>query len=642
MSGRTKSLVLAGALLGGLYYISRQHYLLFHSLAEMFSIAIACAIFIIGWNSRQYLANSYLLLLGIAYLFVAGIDLLHTLAYRGMGVFAESGTNRPTQLWIAARFLESLSLVLAPALLHRKVRARWVVAGYTVVTAGLVLSIFGWDIFPACFVEGRGLTPFKVASEYAICLIVLVALALLWRCRAAFEPAVVYYLAGSMVLTIASELAFTLYHDAYGIANLVGHYLKIISFYLVYRAIVETGFTRPYALLFRDLKDSEQRYRALFTHMINGVARHRLILDAAGQPSDSTFLEVNDAFARMLGLAPSALVGKRVTEVIPGLAAEPPEWIERLGQVVLTGKSARFERYATGLRKWYSVIAYCPEPGCFVTVLEDITQRKCAEAALQEAQQALLRTNEVLEQKVRERTAELQETVSDLEQFSYSIVHDMRAPLRSMNAFSNLVLEDCTGKLDPENVDYLKRIASAARRLDNLIQDVLTYSKVARTEAEASDVNLDHLIDEIVRGYPCFHSDQARIEIVQPLLPVRGNPALLTLCISNLLGNAIKFVAPGTRPEVRISTEANDNGTVKLAVRDNGIGIDPRHLNRIWRIFERLHHPHEYPGTGIGLSVVKRAAERMNGKVGADSQPGAGSTFWLELPSDLGQPGPTP
>jgi signal transduction histidine kinase len=135
-----------------------------------------------------------------------------------------------------------------------------------------------------------------------------------------------------------------------------------------------------------------------------------------------------------------------------------------------------------------------------------------------------------------------------------------------------------------------------------------------------------------VHVYPMLETDQVRLEIVHPLLPVMGNTALLTQAISNLLGNAVKFVQPGTRPEVRVWTQPSGTGWVRFSVQDKGIGIAPEYAERIWRIFERLHHEHEYPGTGIGLSVVKKAVERMGGHVGAESHVGKGSVFWFELP----------
>ena len=234
-------------LLSGLYLTSLYSYLLFHSLSEIFSIVVACGIFMIAWNSRQFLDNNYLLFIGIAYLFVGGLDLLHTLTYKGMGVFPAHGANLPTQLWMAARYIESFSLLIAPLALGRKLRSSFVLMGYFLVFVMLLASIFHWRIFPDCFVEGVGLTPFKKWSEYIICLILICSIALLVRKQEEFGKVVLKLLVASIFLTIAAELAFTFYISVYGISNLFGHFCKIISFYLIYKAIIETGLTKPYA-----------------------------------------------------------------------------------------------------------------------------------------------------------------------------------------------------------------------------------------------------------------------------------------------------------------------------------------------------------------------------------------------------------
>jgi len=174
----------------GLYCISLYNYLLFHSLAEIFSIVVACGIFIIVWNSRELLTNNYILFLGIAYLFIGSIDLLHTLAYKGMGVFDGYGANLPTQLWIAARYMESISLCIAPCLFQfsRKIKLVNVVITYSIITFLLFISIFTLQIFPDCFIEGQGLTVFKKLSEYIISLILIGSIVLLFKHKENFDP----------------------------------------------------------------------------------------------------------------------------------------------------------------------------------------------------------------------------------------------------------------------------------------------------------------------------------------------------------------------------------------------------------------------------------------------------------------------
>jgi PAS domain S-box-containing protein len=264
------------ALAGLLYIISRSNYLLFHTLAELFSIYVAYVVFLIVLKSKARLENRYLIIIGVAYFFVASLDLLHTFTYKGMGIFPQFDSNLPTQLWIAARYMESTSLLIAPLLLkdyragnetgdteaREKNRFFWraffIYAGITAVS---ILSIFVIGNFPDSYIEGSGLTPFKIISEYIISLILLCSLILLYTKRDRFEDRVFRLVEASIIVTIFGELAFTLYADVYGFFNLLGHYFKILSFYLIYTAIIETGFEAPYSLLFRELKQSEEAFK---------------------------------------------------------------------------------------------------------------------------------------------------------------------------------------------------------------------------------------------------------------------------------------------------------------------------------------------------------------------------------------------
>ena len=187
-------------ILFGLYLTSLYGYLLFHSLAEIFIIVVACGIFMVAWNTREFLDNNYLLFLGIAYLFIGGIEILHTLAYKGMGVFEGYGPNLPTQLWIAARYMESISLLIAPFFFDRKINIVPVFIAYLITTCFLIASIFIWGIFPDCFLEGKGLTPFKKMSEYIISLILIGALIFLFQKRKEFDPNVLRLLAASILM----------------------------------------------------------------------------------------------------------------------------------------------------------------------------------------------------------------------------------------------------------------------------------------------------------------------------------------------------------------------------------------------------------------------------------------------------------
>ncbi len=249
----------------------------------------------------------------------------------------------------------------------------------------------------------------------------------------------------------------------------------------------------------------------------------------------------------------------------------------------------------------------------------EISERRLVEAALQEANRLK-----------SERTTELAEMVEELEAFSYSIAHDMRAPLRAMQGFARILYEDHASQLDTEGSEYLHRIERAAGRLDRLIQDVLSYTRVLRAPVPLAPIDLDSLARDIIATYPNYQRDQAKISVEGKLPSVWGNEAFLTQCLSNLLGNAVKFHAKGTTPKVRIWAETHEAGT-RVWVEDNGIGIDPQHHQRIFGLFEQVNKPDQFEGTGVGLAIVRKAIERMQGTYGFESQPGHGSRFWLQL-----------
>lgn len=246
------AIVLAAVIV--LYVIHTRNYLLFHGLTEVFSVVIAFAIFIVAWNGRRYLKEDSLLVAGIAYLFIGFLDLLHTFGYTGMGVFQDYDFYA-NQLWIAARFVEAVSLVAVffCARTQKKINPWWVFGVYFLVTGAIIYSVFFSNIFPECFVAGSGQTRFKIMSEYVIMVLLVCALVLARRARNSFNRNTYRLLVGSILLTIASELSFTFYVSNYGFSNMVGHYSKIASFILLYRAIVVKAIREPYNSIFREL-----------------------------------------------------------------------------------------------------------------------------------------------------------------------------------------------------------------------------------------------------------------------------------------------------------------------------------------------------------------------------------------------------
>lgn len=249
------------------------------------------------------------------------------------------------------------------------------------------------------------------------------------------------------------------------------------------------------------------------------------------------------------------------------------------------------------------------------------------------AEEELYRLNETLERRVRERTRKLEEALEDVSTFAYTVAHDLRAPLRAMAGFSQALLEDCAEALDPAGRDYARRITDASRRMDDLIQDLLSYVRITQADLTARPESLEDAVDEALADLAEeVARRRADVAVERPLGRVLAHGRTLRLVLVQILSNALKFTAPGTVPRIRIRAEARPGG-VRLWVEDNGIGIPPEYHGRIFGVFERLHRLEEYPGTGIGLALVRKAVERMQGRCGVESSPGAGSRFWIELPA---------
>lgn len=362
-------------------------------------------------------------------------------------------------------------------------------------------------------------------------------------------------------------------------------------------------------------QETEERFRLL----VAGARDYAIIL----LDPDEAVASWNEGAERILGFGEKEAVGMPIRRLYTNedQARDAPQ--AELAKARETGSALEERWYVRkdGTRFWASghTVVLRNADGLirgYAKIMRDLTERKLSE--------------EELESRVQQRTLELNEAVQELEAFSYSVSHDLRAPLRSIRGFTELALEEAAERLTEGEKDYLRRVQRAVSRLDQLISDLLAYTRVSKTRVEILPVNLHGLVYDLRREHPEFHPPHAEIIIEGTLASVMGNVAYLTQCVTNLLGNAVKFVKPGEVPRVRIWTEPHD-GRVRLCVRDNGIGIPPESLNRVFDMFERLHIGGGYEGTGVGLAIVRRAVQRMNGTIEVESIEGEGTTFRIEL-----------
>ena len=614
--------------------ISFNNYLLFHSLVEVLGCTVAFAIFIISWNSRRLFQNSYLRLLGTAYLFVGLLGLMHGLAYKGIGIFPGDTSNLATQLWIATRGLETVSLLLATLLVRFRVPARATLAVGGLVTFVLLGSIFWWELFPTCYVPGEGLTLFKKAMEYAMAASLLLNIALLMRLRDQFESSVHSWIISSSSLTILAELCFTLYQDVYGLFNLTGHLRILLSFYFIYKAIVFTGLSRPLALFRRELKERQDQAYAERDRAMSYLQLAGSIIVALDSRGLVTI--INKRGCEVLGLSEAQILGKPWIETfVPlRLRGEVKVGFRRL----MRGEVEAVERFENPVLdqagrertiSWHNALLRDADGQISGTLSagEDITEQ-------QELQRDLERTMHLAEQAAETKSL-----------FLANMSHEIRTPMNGILGMLDLTLASEIDKEQQENLGLARR---SAESLLLLLNDILDLSRLdARgLTLEQLPFDLKNLIQDSLTLFKQEAAGKGLTLVAElsPDLPdtVEGDPLRVGQVLTNLVKNALKFTQVGG---VVVAAAPYDSGGemtgVHLQVRDTGIGLSAEMGERIFDAFTQADSSttREYGGTGLGLAISRGLVQLMGGRIWVESEGAGGSTFHFVYPVDPGGPG---
>jgi len=360
------------------------------------------------------------------------------------------------------------------------------------------------------------------------------------------------------------------------------------------------------------LKESEKKFRVIFENMNEGFALHEMIYDDNGKPFDYKFLDINPAFETMTGLSESVAKNKTIREIMPGIENDPADWIGQYGAVVKDGSTITLENYSEALKKWFRVHAFSPQEGKFAVTFSDIT------------------LNKEQEQEIQDTLVDLQRSNADLEQFAYVASHDLQEPLRKVKNYAELLERRFPEDLDDKAINYLRIINSGAGRMQHLIQDLLRFSRVSTQGKSFEKVDLNTVVDEVKSNLEVAIAESEAIIVVKDLPSVSADSSQIYQVFQNLVSNSLKFRGD-KNPKITISAKKRKKEW-EVLVKDNGIGMDMKYADRIFVVFQRLHTRTEYPGTGIGLALVKKIVERHGGTIWIDSKIGKGSSFTFTFP----------
>lgn len=356
------------------------------------------------------------------------------------------------------------------------------------------------------------------------------------------------------------------------------------------------------------LVKSEEKYRSLFSEMTEGFALHEIVCNQNGKPVDYRFIDINPAFEKLTGLKREDVVGKLKSEVIP---SENVDWIDIYGKVALDGKSIHFEEYSEALKQYFDVYSFQPSKNQFAVLFTNITKRKTIEKQLKGAMNKLKTSN------------------SELEQFSHIASHDLKEPLRMIASFLQLLQKRYENKLDDDANEFIGFAVDGATRMHELIDDLLAYSQVNKSDDEFTEVDMEEVLHQVKHNLNIFNNDKKIVITSTPLPVIMADRKQMVQLMQNLISNSIKYCDQET-PHIRISAEKKDIKWL-FSVEDNGIGIDLKYNDRIFRIFKRLHGNERYAGTGIGLAISKRIVARHDGTIWTDSDYVDGSKFNFTL-----------
>lgn len=359
-------------------------------------------------------------------------------------------------------------------------------------------------------------------------------------------------------------------------------------------------------------------WELLFNSIDEGFCIIEMIFDENKKPIDYRFLVINSSFEKQTGM--SDAVGKRMREFAPD---HEEHWFKIYGKIALTGESLRFENRAEQLHRWYDVYAFRfgePKNHHVAIMFNDITERKKAEETIR-----------TLNKQLAENLDKLEFANKELESFSYSVSHDLRAPLRAINGYAQILNEDFSNDLNAEAKRHLETISKNSKKMSTLIDDLLAFSRLGQKEITRDSVSMEDIVNTVIQDLGNLSGVEKNIFKIGNLPSVKGDGALLKQVWINLISNACKYSKYKSSPIIEIGSNKTDD-FFTFHVKDNGVGFDMKYYNKLFGIFQRLHSENEFEGTGVGLAIVQRIVNRHGGKVWAEAKVNEGATFYFTIP----------
>ena len=631
-----------------LVFIYSKNNLLFHNVVEIFIIIIAFSILIIALNNYDISRDHIFMFLGVAFGFVGGFQLLHIVIYSNISIFGENTMNLAIQVWIVSSYIQAFSIIIATIMKNKPINFYIVIIVYTLISSLSLLAIFQWNIFPVCYSNESGITMFKIVNEYIISFILLLSLILTVRRKKDFDTNVYYFIIISFSTLIASEISYANYTYIYNVFNMIGHILKMISFFFVYKAFVVINIKIPFQLLNQSnsklqeinnllkqeiyerkliqekLSESEEHYHWLVEQMPDSVIIHDFNVIIFGNSAATKLLNVS---------TPKDLDG---VSIFNFLHRDYHELINKHSQMFKSGENYPLMIEAVLVRtdstlldvEITSFAFMYKENQVYMSIIHDLSDQKKVNE---------LQKNIEKEQKLLSEALQFDKLRTE---FFSNISHELRTPLNvilSTLQLLDLYLKKDILQDDEQNIHkHIKIMKQNCFRLLRLLNNIIDISKIDSGFMSLQLQNRDIVstIEDITLSIINYVQAKGITLIFDTNVEEKNmvfDPDKIERIMLNLLSNAIKFTEPGGNISVNLY---NKGDNIIISVKDTGIGIPEQKQDIIFERFRQVDETlsRNSEGSGIGLSLVKSFVEMHDGKISVKSDYGKGSEFIIELP----------